>query len=609
MDFEVFVSSFLGDKESFDLEYKSAVGGFPGSFWDTYSSFANTQGGMIVLGVKERNGRFFFDGLAADVVQKYIKEFWSCVNNKAHVSANIMKEDDVETVEYQGNKLVLFHVPRAARAQRPVYRTANPYNGTFKRNDEGDYKCTEQEVRRMFADADDTMPRDSKILEGFTMDDIDKESLAQYRNLFASVHPMHPWLMLGDEELLRKLGARRKDRVTGAEGFTLAGLLMFGKYDSIIENGCAPNYFPDFREVPDGPGTMRWADRICPDGTWEANLFQFYRRVLPKLTDMLPKPFRMENNLRIDDSPTHVAIREALINALIHADYSENCSIVIEKRKKSLTFSNPGNMLISIAQYYEGGESVCRNKSLQKMFMMIGTAEKAGSGVDKILVGWREENWQRPYVAERQRPDKVVLVLPMESFLPEQNVKELAGIFGDGVEHIGFNKLLTLSTCYAEEAVNNGRLKDILPLHSADITKMLKELCDDGYLVSVGVGRGTKYFINNKVDTSDVKVDTSGAKVDTSCAKVDTSCAKVDTSCAKVDTSELDSKARFGKEELEKLILSKAQDYATIEEIATCVGRSVDYIKNKVMPRMVKEGKMVRLHQKINHPNQKYKAK
>ena len=84
---------------------------------------------------------------------------------------------------------------------------------------------------------------------------------------------------------------------------------------------------------------------------------------------------------------------------------------------------------------------------------------------------------------------------------------------------------------------------------------------------------------------------------------------KVDTSGAKVDTSELDSKARFGREELEKLILSKAQDYATIEEIATGVGRSVDYIKNKVMPRMVKEGKMVRLHQKINHPNQKYKAK
>ena len=98
-------------------------------------------------------------------------------------------------------------------------------------------------------------------------------------------------------------------------------------------------------------------------------------------------------------------------------------------------------------------------------------------------------------------------------------------------------------------------------------------------------------------------------KVDTSGAKVDTSGVKVDTSGAKVDTSELDSKARFGREELEKLILSKAQDYATIEEIATGVGRSVDYIKNKVMPRMVKEGKMVRLHQKINHPNQKYKAK
>ena len=42
-------------------------------------------------------------------------------------------------------------------------------------------------------------------------------------------------------------------------------------------------------------------------------------------------------------------------------------------------------MLITKAQYYHGGQSVCRNKSLQKMFMMLGAAEKAGSGVDKIL--------------------------------------------------------------------------------------------------------------------------------------------------------------------------------------------------------------------------------
>ena len=55
---------------------------------------------------------------------------------------------------------------------------------------------------------------------------------------------------------------------------------------------------------------------------------------------------------------------------------------------------NPGTLLVSKAQYYAGGESICRNKSLQKMFMLIGFSEKAGSGVNKIFMGWKNANWR-----------------------------------------------------------------------------------------------------------------------------------------------------------------------------------------------------------------------
>jgi ATP-dependent DNA helicase RecG len=605
MDFDWYLYSQLEDRETYDLEYKSAEGGFPGSFWDTYSSFANTQGGTVVLGVKEKHGNFIFDGLTDENINKYIKIFWDCANNKNHVSANILKEDDVEIKEYEGNKIVVFHIPRANRTQRPVYRTTNPYNGTFKRNDEGDYKCTEQEVRRMFADADDSSPKDSRILKGFTTDDIDIESMKQYRQLFASINSTHPWLVLDDLELLKKLGGYRKDRATKEEGFTVAGLLMFGKYESIIDNECIPNFFPDYREIPDEASTTaRWSDRIYPDGTWEANLFQFYRKVLPKLTSVLPKPFKLENNIRIENTPTHIAVREAFINTLVHADYSAEGSLVITQRKGSYTFSNPGNMLISIAQYYQGGESVCRNRALQTMFMLIGSAEKAGSGVDKILAGWKEENWQRPYVEEKQRPDKVVLLLPMESLLPQANIDGLKRIYGDDVEHIGYNKLATLSICYAEKVVSNDRLKVLLPIHSSEITKMLKDLCNDGFLLPEGNGRGTTYTLKSLP-----KVDTSVEKVDTSVEKVDTSAEKVDTSAGKVDTPIM-NRTHLKREELETLIISCVQDYSTLEDIAHKVNRDIKYLQNKVIPRMIQDQKIERLYPATpNHPNQKYKAK
>ena len=163
-DFNDYLETLLSQTECDDIEFKSAAGGFPDNFWDTYSAFANTDGGTIVFGVKEKDGKFFLNGLTDEQIDKYKKDFWTNMNNRSTVSCNLMKESDVASPQYKGYKFMLFFVPRASNDQRPVFRTTNPYNGTFKRNYEGDYKCTEREVKRMFADADEQHPVDSRIL-------------------------------------------------------------------------------------------------------------------------------------------------------------------------------------------------------------------------------------------------------------------------------------------------------------------------------------------------------------------------------------------------------------------------------------------------------------
>lgn len=99
-DFNDYLESLLIQNESDDLEFKSAAGGFPGSFWDTYSAFANTDGGTIVLGVQEKKGRFFLDNLSEEQIEKYRKDFWNNVNNTSTISRNLMQKEDVVIGNY-----------------------------------------------------------------------------------------------------------------------------------------------------------------------------------------------------------------------------------------------------------------------------------------------------------------------------------------------------------------------------------------------------------------------------------------------------------------------------------------------------------------------------
>ena len=609
-DFNDYLESLLVQNECDDLEFKSAAGGFPGSFWDTYSAFANSEGGTIVLGVQEKKGKFFLDNLTAEQVEKYKKDFWNNANNRSTISVNLMHNDDLVIGNYKGYAFMLFFVPRASREQRPVYRTTDPYKGTFKRNYEGDYKCTEKEVQRMFADADDSCPADSRILKGYSLDDIDQEALRRYRQLFNLSNPDHPWLALEDIELLRKLGGYRKDRLTQEEGFTVAGLLMFGKTDSITDPECTPYFSPDYQEHLTEDEDVRWTYRLHADGTWEANLFNFYQRVLPRLQAALPKPFKLEGNIRKEETPAHIAVREALTNLCVHPDFTVNASLLVKHELHRFVFSNPGTMLVSREQYYTGGESVCRNKSLQKMFSMLGVAEKAGSGTDKIMKGWREANWRSPNIEEQQTPDKVVLTMPMESFLSEETKGRLTEKFGIIANSFDHNVLTTLALACDEGYVTSTRLRYSLNLHKSAISDMLKLMTQKGLLVSEGYGRGTRYVLPVKgIDVLREDLD-NVASSDANVATSDD--ANVASSDANVVTSDDANvvtypKKRMSREELQELILKNCQEWISLEDLAKSIHRKPLYLRNHVMPFLLAANKIQMLYPK-NHPKQLYKV-
>lgn len=141
---------FLAEyQENNRIEAKRAQGGLPHSLWDTYSSFANTLGGVILLGVAEADDKSLYSVPLLDP-QKLVDDFWVMVNNRAVVSANILQPEDVHILCSSGNPIIAIFVPQADSYQRPVYLGADPFSGTYYRLGDGDYRCPRHEVEAMF---------------------------------------------------------------------------------------------------------------------------------------------------------------------------------------------------------------------------------------------------------------------------------------------------------------------------------------------------------------------------------------------------------------------------------------------------------------------------
>ena len=209
-----------------------------------------------------------------------------------------------------------------------------------------------------------------------------------------------------------KIGAAKKSQFDGRIHLTLAGLVFFGDFNTITDE--LPNYFLDYRERLSGE--TRWSDRVCSgDGDWSGNIFDFYYKVIDRLTADVKRPFKLDKDLsRIDDTPIHASLRECLANALIHADYYGRRSIVIDKEFRKVTISNPGTFRISIDEAIAGGISDARNGKIFNMFALINVGERSGSGLCDVYNVWEENRFKRPEIVESISPDRVTLTLQIE---------------------------------------------------------------------------------------------------------------------------------------------------------------------------------------------------
>ena len=328
--------------------------------------------------------------------------------------------------------------------------------------------------------------QDMLILEEMDMSVFNKESVRSYRQRMRLSRPGHVWESLEDEDFLLRLGAVG----IGSDGKkhpTSAGLLMFGnEYDIVREFN---SYFLDYQEQYDAD--TRWTDRIISSsGDWSGNVYDFYFRVYNKLIQDIKVPFKMEGGTRVDDTNVHKALREALANCLVHADYYGRQGLVIIKKRDSITMANPGGFRIEIDAAKSGGVSDPRNGTMLKLFNLIDIGERSGRGIPLVFSAWREQGWAMPAVTEQLEPERTILTLTFEKIGDKKSAIKI----GDKKSAINAKMKETIIAYLTDNPeAKASSIAEYIGLKPSRTRDYLNELIVEGIVVAEGSNRNRTY--------------------------------------------------------------------------------------------------------------------
>lgn len=471
--------NLLSLRENRELELKKAETALPRTIWETYSSFANTHGGTIILGIEETSEGSKVSGVQAEYIDKILDDLWNILSNPQKVSHNLLSDSDVRVETFEGKQIIFINVPEASLNLKPIYLNGNPKN-TYIRKHGGDYRATDAELASLFRNS--RADQDNTLLNGYTIDDLDISSIENYRNRIYERSGNEDILTMPIQDFLINTGAMQIDRQDNRiYKLTEGGLLFLGKYQSII------SYFPHFHlDYFDKRGEVdRWKDRVCSgDFSYpNLNLLSYYLIVSEKLKATVEEPFELDENLiRRSSSHMREALREALVNMIIHADYHDNTtSLNISVYDTHYTFINPGCLNITIEEFLRGGISRPRNNVLNTLFRRAGISERAGTGGPKILNAAIKNRFKHPKIESDVSQTQLTIWNVDSAYSPEiesLNEDEKA-VFEIFVE--------------VEGAISTNQLLDKTDLGRYKIGKALKALMDKNLIYKKGAGPSTRY--------------------------------------------------------------------------------------------------------------------
>ena len=363
----------LSDIEWSDFEVKKGTSELPKDVWETVSAFSNTSGGWLILGVSQNGKTFEITGVSNP--EKIEQDLITTLRSRNKF--NVLINPECKKYIINDKTVLAFYISSAE--QKPVY--FNSLQNTYIRTGSGDQRATDYEINALLREQSFGIMSE-KPVEGTSVNSFNKASYRNFRDYLKRIVPDLHYNKLEDDAFNQKLKLMKDGKLT------YGGLLFLG------ENIEIQNHISDFRidylEIPAtsyADAEPRYTYRIQE----QENLWEYYFVLFQRLRIYADNPlFIGDMGIGYEDSKQIDALREGLINLLIHCDYFSPMKPRIRVFTNRIEFENPGSLPRPIEELMKEDVSIPRNPVLAKLFRIAKLCESAGYGFDKMLV-WKRE--------------------------------------------------------------------------------------------------------------------------------------------------------------------------------------------------------------------------
>ena len=482
------------EKRRIEAKSASAVGK---SMMETVCAFANEPGlcgGYLLLGAKRigmaEDGRPVYEPENIENTDKVQSDFVAMCNSMFNVRIRPI----INVEEYLGKTVIVVKIEELPESQKPAYFAKRGLpEGAFRRIGPSDEKCSEEDMYLFYQSAD---TYDSCIVDDADLDDIDENALNFYRKLRKEVNPDAEELTLDDVDLLRALGAIKKNKQGGYD-LTYTGLLVFGKQMSLRR--LVPSFRVDYIRISGNQWLSDGDNRFEQTIDMRGPLILMVNKACSAVMDDLPKGFELKKDSMQASTPAilpNKVLREAIVNSYIHRSNRVNQPIQIIRYSNRIEIHNPGYSLKPQDDWGEPG-SMLRNPRISEIFHDTNLAETKGTGIGAMRRLMKEAGLMPPTFESNHEANKFTARLLLHHFLSKENMEWLAQYAEFGLVN---EQKLALVFVREVGAIDNATYRQLdSSITHARARLEIHKLCDLGFIEKKGQGRNTYYIRTSKV--------------------------------------------------------------------------------------------------------------